>query len=193
MKSNLYSMMILVAFFSSCAQKRYVKQDYPFFDPNFVLPSNTLLRTDGVYVLKKIKTDENGGTEKEPKEQKFYKFYRGGQSNLILDLEHQLKNSTDYAHALIADYEARKLHPKATLFEGYYKLQDSRIIIQNYVTPRKQFTHYYGYIEKDKLIIVKAHEGNGKFEDQNFTDYYKEYYFFVPLKDAKIEEIIPYW
>ena len=68
-------MVLLLGFFSSCGTKHFSKKDYTFFDESFKPEPASLLRMDGVYVLSKIWTNENGGIEKEPKEHKFYKFY----------------------------------------------------------------------------------------------------------------------
>jgi len=164
--------------FSSCAQKVYQKEDYTFYDKAFKLDVSSGLRTDGVYVLDHIWTDENGGTTKQPKEHRFYKFYKGGQCNLTLEPSGEIKTKEEYISAVSKDFVSKK----STLFEGYYKLEKNKIVLQSVVVPRRQFEYKYGFVEQDNLIIVKATtEGKGKFEDKYFTHYYKEYYVFVPL------------
>lgn len=186
-----YQSVVLLLFFGlffSCAKKIYQKNDYSFYDSNFKLDASSALRTDGVYVLYHIWTDENGGTTKQPQEHRFYKFYATGQSNLTLDPSHQIKTEVDYLNSVSHDFSIKN----NTLFEGYYKLKNDKIIIQSIVVPCRQFEYKYGYTAKDSLIIVKATiEGKGKFDDQYFTGTYKEYYVFMPL-DIK-NESDPQW
>lgn len=187
----LYRYVVITLFmglFSSCAQKVYQKEDYTFYDKTFKLDASSGLRTDGVYVLDRIWTDENGGITKQPKEHRFYKFYEGGQCNLTLDPSGEIKTKEEYIAAVSKDFVIKK----STLFEGYYKLKDDRIVIQSVVVPRKQFEYKYGYVDHDSLIIVKATtEGSGKFDDSYFTAYYKEYYVFVPLAVKNVAQ--PQW
>lgn len=172
------AMIWFLGLFSSCAQKVYQKEDYTFYDKSFKLNASAALRTDGIYVVDHIWTDENGGTTKQPKEHRFYKFYTSGQCNLTLDPANEIKTKEDYINAVGKDFSIKK----NTLFEGYYKLENNKIIIQSVVVPRKQFEYKYGYVDQDSLIIIKAtNEGKGKFGDKYFTAYYKEYYVFVPL------------
>lgn len=188
MKINNYIYISCLTLLASCGEVLYQKSDYSFYESSKVLDRNSVLKTDGVYVLNKIQTGKDGNITKQPKEHRFYKFYPGGQSNLFLDIENKIKTDQDYADAVSKD----SLKKKKTLFEGYYKLRSPRIIIQDIITPRKQFNYHYGYLENNTLVIVKAsHEGNGKFYDKNFTSYYKEYYVFKPLRE--LDHIIPQW
>ena len=179
---NQYRYLILIIFlgvFFSCAKKLYQKNDYTFYKENFKLDASSALRTDGVYVLDHTWTDENGGTTKLSKEHRFYKFYESGQCNLTLDLSDQIKTNEDYINAVSEDF----LVKKNTLFEGYYILENDKIVIQRAVVPRQQFEYKYGYIKKDSIIFVSATiHGKGKFHDKYFTETYKEYYFFRPLE-----------
>ena len=180
--------IMLLAFFYSCTPKIYKKSDYTFYDKTFNLNISSALRTDGIYVLDRIWTDENGETFKEPKEHRFYKFYTTGQCNLTLDLSNEIKTKEDYINVVNKDF----LIERSTLFEGYYKLQDNKIVIQRAVVPRRQFEYRYGYVEENSLIIVKSTiNGKGKFDDKYFTNYYKEFYVFVPLDIIKEGE--PQW
>ena len=175
---RIFIVLLFFGLFFSCSQKIYQKTDYPFYDSTFKLNASSALRTDGVYVLDHIWTDENGGTTKPPKEHRFYKFYATGQSNLTLDPSNEIKTKEQYLETLNGDYSIKN----KTLFEGYYKLEKNKIVIQSVVVPRQQFEYKYGYLEKDTLIIVKSTtDGRGKFEDKNFTKTYKEYYVFMPL------------
>ncbi len=179
---NQYRYLILIAFlglFFSCTKKLYQKNDYTFYRENFKLDASSDLRTDGVYVLDRIWTDENGGTTKLPKEHVFYKFYETGQCNLTLDLSHQIKTNEDYLNVVYKDFSVKK----NTLFEGYYKFESNKIVIQRAVVPRQQFEYKYGYIQKDSLIFVTATiDGKGKFDDKYFTETYKEFYVFKHLE-----------
>lgn len=168
-----------VLVFFSCSPKIYQKGDYTFYNKAFSLDSSSLLRTDGVYVLDRIWTDENGGTVKQPQNHLFYKFYNTGQCNLTVDLSNEIKTEKEYQNTISKDLEKQN----NTLFQGYYKISQPKIIIQSRVTPRGLFEYKYGYIEKDTLIIVKSTiEGKGGFDTKYYTGYYKEYYVFVPLQ-----------
>ncbi|MCD0467207.1 hypothetical protein [Flavobacterium sp. ENC] len=185
---NCWFMLLFIGLCASCTPKVYQKNDYTFYDQTFILDASSGLRTDGVYVLDHIRTEENGGTVRQPKEHRFYKFYSTGQCNLTLDPSGVIKTKTDYSEAVSKDFTLKK----NTLFEGYYRLENNRIIIQSIVVPRKQFEYKYGYLEQDNLILVQATtEGKGKFDDRYFTGFYKEYYVFMPLDIKKESE--PQW
>jgi len=172
-------LMILLLIFSSCSPKIYQKEDYPFYNKSFHLDTSSALRTDGVYVLDHIWTDQNGGTVKKPENHIFYKFYKTGQCNLTVDLSNEIKTEKQYQNVINIDFDKQS----STLFQGYYKISEPKIIIQRRVTPRKLFEYKYGYLEKNTLIIVKSTiDGRGKFDDKYYTGYYKEYYVFVPLE-----------
>lgn len=174
----LFIIMFLLVF-SSCSPKIYQKGDYTFYNKVFNLDNTSLLRTDGVYVLDRIWTDENGGTVKRPQNHLFYKFYKTGQCNLTVDLSNEIKTKKEYQNSISKDLEKQN----NTLFQGYYKISEPKIIIQRRVIPRKLFEYKYGYVEKDTLIIVKSTiEGKGEFDTKYYTGYYKEYYVFVPLQ-----------
>ena len=188
------TLLVFMFILNSCGQKFYTKQDYSFFDKNFVLNANATLKTDGVYVLQSIWSDENGGVFKTLESPKFYKFYKTGQSNLTL-CDKNIKSDQDYVNLVrngVIDSEKNK-KSLGTLFQGYYKLQDNRIVIQSVNAPLRQFTYSYGFVESDKLIIVKKTiEGHGKFDDQYFTNYYKETYLFKPLNNIN-PDVAPNW
>ena len=182
----LIIMFLLV--FGSCSSKIYQKDDYTFYNKGFNLDGYSLLRTDGVYVLDRIWTNENGATVKQPQNHLFYKFYKTGQCNLTVDISNEIKTKKEYENILRKDLEKQE----NTLFQGYYKISEPKIIIQRRVTPRRLFEYKYGYVEKDTLIIVKSTiEGKGKFDTKYFTEYYKEYYVFVPLQIKNESE--PQW
>lgn len=194
MKNSPIILIVFMFILNSCGQKFYTKQDYPFFDKNFVLSENAALKTEGVYVLESIWSDENGGVFKTLENQKFYKFYKTGQSNLTL-CDANVKSDEDYLGLIrnsIIDSEKNKAK-LGTLFQGYYKLQDNKIVIQSVNAPLRQFTYCYGFLEANKLIIVKkTSEGGGKFDNQNFTNYYKETYLFKRLQNGSVD-VVPNW
>jgi hypothetical protein len=184
-------MLLILSLFTSCAQKHFSGADYTFYEKGFRLDPSSSLRADGIYILDRIWTDENGGTEEDANEHKFYKFYKTGQCNMILDLENKIKTEEHYVSAIQKDADQNKM---GTLFEGYYKLQEDRIVIQRILHPVKQFEYKYGYVLKDTLVLVKSTiEGKGEFKDKFFTDYYKEYYVFKPLDNKAIMGIVPVW
>ncbi|RUT72192.1 hypothetical protein D0817_00815 [Flavobacterium cupreum] len=185
---NCLCMLFFLGLCASCTPKVYQKSDYTFYDRTFRLDASTVLRTDGVYVLDHIWTKENGGTVRQPKEHRFYKFYSTGQCNLTLDPSNEIKTKANYLTAINKDFTSKN----STLFEGYYKLENHRIIIQAVVVPRRQFEYKYGYSEQDTLVLVQTTtQGNGKFDDRYFTGAYKEYYVFLPLEIK--EENEPQW
>lgn len=195
MKNKLTIMILLFGLFS-CTQKLYVKEDYSLYDKNFFFPENSSLKTNGVYVLESIWTNENGGKERNPneKEHMFYKFYQTGQVNLTVDLDNTIKTEQDYIERINQDFIQYKKGEKHTLFEGYYKLKGDKIVIQRKVVPRKQYNYRYGYLQDGKLIIVTStHLGKGEFDEKHFTNFYKETYRFKPFSTAKLESQKPYW
>lgn len=168
------------------------KADYSLYNPDFELVNTSPLRTDGVYVLVKIWTNQNGGTERVATERKIYKFYPGGQVNLILDPEHKLTTGEAYVQAFNEGIEESKKKGSATLFEGYYKIENDKMVLQRWVTPRKQFSYDYFLLEKDDIIIgiSSTINGKGQIAAKYFTEYYKAYYSFIPTED---NYSIPNW
>lgn len=190
MKKNLGIMLFSIAFFS-CSKNVYVKNDYPFYQENFQLPPDSNLRTDGVYVLESIWSEN---AEKKPKEHLFYKFYKTGQSNLTVDLNHEINTEKEYIESIKNHVESTKATDFKTHFESYYSMEGNRLVIQRVTVPRNVFTYNYGLIENGKLILVKETiDGKGKLDDKYFTDYYKATYRFLPLDKAQIENLKPGW
>lgn len=183
-----FAMLLIGSLLFSCSSQHFSKGDYSFYDKNFTLPSASMLRTDGIYILTSISTDESDGTVQPIKEPKFYKFYKTGQSNLVLYNANEIQSNDSYNQLL----EQASKPKKATLFESYYKIQENKIIIQGIVFPVKEFEYKYGFLGKNEFTIVKAtKEGNGKFDDKNFTKYYQERYSFLPLNGLNPEN--PDW
>ena len=185
--------IVLVAFImGSCGyQKHYVKTDYSLYLADFKLHASSVLRTDGVYVLQKIWTSQNGGVEHIATERKMYKFYPGGQVNLILDMDHVITSNDAYVKAFNESIIRNEKNKGATLFEGYYKIEGARMVVQRMVTPRKLFSYDYFLLEKDSLIQVSSTiEGQGKIQDKHFTNHYKASYTFVPTTGGYID---PNW
>lgn len=176
-----YCLLLLYSLTGCNTQKKYFQKDYSFYDRNFHPDPASLLRSDGVYVQEKIRTNEQGGKERVPAERKIYKFYKGGQANMILDPDRRVETTTDYATAFNVRIRESTAEKKRTLFERYYKYDGNRMVIQAVNTPRNQFYYEYALLEKDGLILVKStHRGGGEIKDKYYTDYYKEYYRFVP-------------
>jgi hypothetical protein len=166
----------------SCGyQKHYVKSDYSLYRSDFKLPVSSALRTDGVYILSKIWTSQDGGVERIATDRKIYKFYPNGQVNLILDTYHVIKNNEGYVSAFNESIVCSKSNKSATLFEGYYNIEERRMVVQRMVTPRKLFSYDYFLLEKDSLIQVSSIiKGRGKIQEKYFTNHYKASYTFVP-------------
>jgi len=183
-------MLFSVAFFS-CSKKVYVKNDYTLYKENFQLPSNSNLRTDGVYILESIWTKDS---EKKADEHIFYTFYKTGQSNLTVDLDHEIKTEQDYIESIKNHVKSTQDPDFKTHFESYYKVEGNKIVIQRVTIPRNLFTYNYGFLENDKLILVKETiDGNGKLDDKYFTDYYKATYRFLPLDKTQLENLKLGW
>ena len=190
MKKMFWKTLLPALFLQSCGQKFYVKNDFTFWEKNFVLDENSLLKTNGIYVLDAIWSSKNGGEILPIKNNKIYQFYKTGQSNFWFG--DGLKSNDDYV-LFLEKQKIKSSNSQSTLFQGYYKINKNQIIIQNVNVPLKRFNYTYGFIEANKLIIVKEDvvEGNGKFEDKYFTNTYKETYTFKELKTMK--EAIPNW
>lgn len=191
-KVRLAGIVLVVFILGSCGyQKHYVKQDYSLYRADFELPASSVLRTDGVYVLQKIWTSEDGGVERTATERKIFKFYPDGQVNLILDLDHDITTNELYVKAFNESILHSEKNKSATLFEGYYKVEGQRMVVQRMVTPRKLFSYDYFLLEKDSLIQVSSTiEGRGKIQDKHFTNHYKAKYTFIPTTDKYID---PNW
>ena len=189
---NVRSYLLLFFVLCGCnTQKHYFEKDYSFFNSNFKPDPVSLLRTDGVYVLQKIWTNADGGTERIATNKQVYKFYNTGQVNLILNTDNRLGTNPDYVQAFNREIMESTAKKSATLFEGYYKSEGNKIVIQRASVPRQIFVYNYGLIEKDTLILVKETiTGKGKIKDEYFTDYYKAYYVFVPTQQNYIK---PNW
>ncbi|VXC01826.1 conserved hypothetical protein [Flavobacterium sp. 9AF] len=190
MKKNLIAYLFFVFAFDSCGPKFYFKNEYAFYRENFELDEASLLKTNGIYVLDSIWSQSTINKSDQKLKKTFYIFYKTGQSNMIIsDVV-----TEDYKKLIIDDYyRSKKNKHLGTLFQGYYKIKDNKIIIEKVNTSLKQFNYSYGYLENDKLIIVKPNslQGEGKFEDNYFLNTYKEIYKFIPLED--LDAISPYW
>ena len=187
----IFSLICISFMFFSCGPKFYSKKEYSFYNEDFVLPENSPLQTDGFYVLESSWSKRDDVTTK-PVNYQVYKFFKKGQSNVLLT--DSLKNPEEYVTAMqkqIQEYGKNK--NEYTLFQGYFKLQGNKIIIQEVNAVIRQFSYRYGYVENNKLIIVKTTtDGNGQFNDKYFTDYFKSTYVFVPFEKAE-KELIPNW
>ncbi len=192
MKNIFLTTLLPVFLLQSCGQKFYIQKDFTFYNKNFILSKNSNLRTDGIYILDAIWSSKNGGETLPIKQHKIYQFYKTGQSNFWFS--DSLQSDAEYISFL--EKEALKsstISNQSTLFQGYYKINNNQIIIQNVNTSLKRFNYTYAFIETDKLIIVKEDviEGNGKFDDQYFTKTHQEIYKFIQLKS--LQEMKPNW
>lgn len=177
---------ICAAFVACNSYKFYQNKDYSFYQPDFGLSDTSMLRTDGVYVLQEIWTSQRDTKRTvTAKEREIYKFYPAGQVNMVLDPEDTISRKGAYAAAFnnsIADQIAKK---SRTLFQSYYRTEGDRLVVQRMNTPLAQFNYTYFTVKKDTLIQVSSTiDGGGKIRDKYYTDYYKAYYIFVPVKDT---------
>ncbi len=192
MKRDLIAYIILVFAFDSCSQKFYTKSDYSFYNENFELSEESLLKTNGVYVLESIWSSVDNKINIEKEKESLYIFHKTGQSNMIM--MSNTDSVPDYRKIIIDNYNRSKKNKNiGTLFQGYYQLKENKIIIENANSALRRFNYSYGYVENDKLIIVKPNslQGDGKFEDKYFLQTYKETYVFVPVEN--LDSILPNW
>ncbi|NJM79740.1 MAG: hypothetical protein HC854_09155 [Flavobacterium sp.] len=145
---------------------------------------NAFLRTDGFYVLESKWYKRNDKLVK-PTQYEVYKFYKNGQVNFIL-LD-SLKTDEEYVALMKSQIdEYGKGKNEYTLFQGYYKIQDNKIIIQQVNSVTRKFSYLYGFIEENKFSIVNnTIKGSGSFKDEYFQDNYKGSYSFMPSKIAE--------
>ncbi|WP_129715403.1 hypothetical protein [Pedobacter sp. SYP-B3415] len=162
--------IVLCAVVTGCMNRHFYQQeDYPFYRQPDNGSSGALLRTDGVYVLQQRK----GDTATYTKPGRMYKFYPGRQFNMVLGLADSAP-----ADSILKVFNQEALKTR-TLFQGYFKNQADRLILQNVHTARRQFNYHYAIIGKDRLIIkASTHQGRGKFSDKYFENGYTEVYHF---------------
>ncbi|MGJ1430168.1 hypothetical protein ACR79M_00850 [Sphingobacterium spiritivorum] len=177
---------VCAAFVACNSNKFYQKKDYSFYQPDFQLSDTSMLRTDGVYVLQEIWTSQRDSKRSvAANEREIYKFYPTGQVNMVLDLDDTLLRKGTYGTAFnnsIADQMVKK---SRTLFQSYYRTEGERLVVQRMNTPLAQFNYTYFTVKKDTLIQVSSTiDGGGQIRDKYYTDYYKAYYIFVPVKDT---------
>jgi len=186
----LKPLIILLCLVCSCtSQKRYVGNDYSFYSKNFKLDSAAFLRTDGVYILDRTETDGTNETKKVHHDKKIYKFYPNGQVNMVLDSANELKSDDDYMKAFNSKINASSITKNATLFEGYYRIQGNRMVIQFVNQPLRQFYYTYVYLAEKQMIIVKTtHVGRGKIKERYYNSSYKEPYRF---KQTHVDGYLP--
>lgn len=185
--------LILGFMLQSCVnQKYYRKSDYSLYSKVPLKAVNSSLRTDGVYVLDCIVTDENGHRSETTKVTDIYKFYDAGQVNKILVMDGKPETPDEYIAAFSERIAKRAKYQKATLFEGYFLQKGDSIVLQQVSAPTRQFYYSHGYIKQDSLIIVsQTHETSGKFAAKYYNTQYKAFYRFVFTGDSKY--LTPDW
>jgi hypothetical protein len=185
---NKFYWLLIVCFVVSCTPKFYSKNDYSFYKKDFVLDSSSLLKTNGIYVLESSWSDKSGFAKKLPSRE-FFTFYKTGQANLILS--DSLKSNIDYIETIKATTVLKK--STYTLFQGYFKIEKNKIIIQSVNAPLRQFYYYYGFVENNKLIIVKQTiSSKGKFKNKYFVESYKDTYTFIAINNFDVIPV-PNW
>jgi len=179
--------MVLIGTASCYPNKFYKNKDYSFYKADFSLPDTTSLRTDGVYILKSIWSQNNGPQRTvQADERMVLKFYSTGQVNLLLDtVDRAATEQFDYAGAFDSIIDASIQHGSRTLFQGYYKVQGDRLVVQQVNAALQQFHYTYFLIGKDGLVKVSATiSGKGRTDDCHFPPYYRAYYTFTPVERA---------
>ncbi|GAA5168755.1 hypothetical protein GCM10025770_29230 [Viridibacterium curvum] len=182
----------LQALLVSCSPyKYYVKSDFSFYAEGFLLES-AVLRTDGVYVLDKVYTQRNGYvTDHSFKGYvHFYKFFKTGQQISYLVPEKEFGG--DYLR-VVKEHAARAERGR-TLFEGYYKLKDDRIILEGVNAALGNFHYSHGKIGDDRLeIISTASEGIKDFDERNLNYRVVHMYVFKPFNEPSYQEVKVDW
>lgn len=167
--------------FPGCiSRKHYQQKDYSFYAKDFTLDNSALLQTDGVYISEQ--TDQHREVQKD---KKLYKFYPGGQVNMIINDQNELNTTADYSNAFNRSNDRTLLAKRGTLFEGYYRMAGDRIVLQLMNQPLRQFYYVYAFLKDNQMVVVRStHEGKGKMEDQYFNSAYQEVYHFEKASGA---------
>lgn len=176
---------------SSCVKRIYRQGDFRLYERNYHLSSQELLRTDGVYVLDSIHSNEGSRVVTD---HQFYTFFKSGQVNLTLDLQYQIRNSEDYYQAVLTHLQKTQDPKMNTLFEGYFKIDSNLLVIERASVPRNILVYHYAMLKPDGLGIVKTTiNGKGKIKEKNFMSNYREAYRFVPIPQLKAISLTPGW
>ncbi|WP_162618539.1 hypothetical protein [Pedobacter yulinensis] len=167
--------LLLLSVLTSCVNRRFYQQaDYPFYSKAPAHGMGSLPRSDGVYMLQ-----AEAGVDKGAAENRLYKFYDGGQVNMILGIDHAA-----HPDSIISRFNNEALR-RRTLFQGYYRVQGKQLVIQQVNTARRQFTYDYFFVEKDCLIHVSSGiEGRGRFRESPFASNFRAVYSFLPLRSS---------
>lgn len=170
----------------SCAnQKYYAKGEYSFYHDVQGNLGTAFLRTDGVYVLDRIVTDEAGRQFGAIKTTDVFKFYPGRQVSKVLFTDSKLQSPGTYVAAFNERITKHAENGNATLFEGYYRQKGDSIVLQQVSAPLRQFYYTYGYFKRDSLIIVsQTHVSSGEFAAKHYSTLYKAFYRFVHTGEA---------
>ena len=166
----------------------FYQKDYSFYDEDFVLSADSVLRTDGFYVLAGT-ADKQGNIVDTPDVYEVYKFYKTGQVNFLLMDTRQ--DNGGYLNAMKDQIEAGEA--VGTLFQGYYKVYGDKIIIEQVNTVTTNFIYSYGLVEHDTLKVAKKTiEGSGAFRADYFLGKSTMVYRFSPDQKAE-SELSPNW
>jgi hypothetical protein len=181
-------LMVLCFCLLSCnPYKRYRGGDYSFYDKRPAAGASALLRTDGVYVSDNANSNTGDKSRRPATPKKIYKFYPTGQVNMILDIDGRLTNADDYVEAFNQAIKTNMARPAATLFEGYYRLQGNKLVLEQVVTPIQQFTYTYAALQPDGIAVYAVtHEGKGNLKDKYYKNGYTAFYKFIPVKGGFI-------
>ncbi|MBT0964101.1 hypothetical protein [Denitromonas iodatirespirans] len=184
----IFAYAFLVA---SCAPVFYSKENYPFYDKDFLLDKRALLRTDGFYVPE-AGLDSGGEKLTQAGKYEVYKFYKTGQASFVL--MDSLQGNDKYFDAMqrqIDKYGNGKR--EYTLFQGYYRVRNDQIVIQQVNVTTGNFIYLYGFVENNRLSIIKRTiDGDGKFLEDSFSNPYRMTYIFSPYARAE-EGLTPNW
>ncbi|GGH29796.1 hypothetical protein FAZ19_20170 [Sphingobacterium alkalisoli] len=176
---------------SSCIKRLYQQSDYRLYEKDFTLSSQSLLRTDGVYVLDSIYSSE---TSRAGTTHQFFTFFKSGQANLTLDIDNDIHSPEEYEESVRRHLQSTSSSDRKTLFEGYFRIDGNRIVIERASVPRNMLVYQYGRLNPNRLEIVsQTIKGKGRLRDRYFKSNYRAVYKFVPLDENQWNELIPGW
>ena len=178
----------LILLVSACMPVFLYQKDYSFYDADFALSANSVLRTDGFYVFEGM-AGQQGNIVDTPEVYEVYKFYKSGQVNFLLT--DTLQENGVYLDAMKDQIEAGEAG--RTLFQGYYKIYGDKIIIEQVNTVTTNFIYSYALVDHDTLTVVKKTiEGGGAFSADYFSGKSTLVYRFTPDEKAE-SELSPNW
>lgn len=171
--------------------KYYAKNDFQFYREGFI-QEGSLPRTQGVYVLDKVYTKRDGyiTDHKFKTYTHFYKFFKTGQHNAWLVPTEKFDGNYS---AFVRNQTSSPVR-SGTLFQGYFKLKDDHIILENVNAALGKLYYTHGKISEDHLEIISTVNDNIKDFDESKLNYLVIYtYVFKPFDEPDYQEVKVDW